>query len=279
MAGGELQAAVRAKVEAAEVHREPFPHVVVPGLLPGEFFRELSESIPPFDAAGEKGVKANLSLEKDMEGAPEAFRAAWTRLRDEVIRETVAPILAARLADDIRAKYGEVYSPEVADEIMDGGLVSTDGRIMLRKPGYTLEPHSDPARFAVTCLLYFTSAGDDASGALCLFEPERTPEVRHTSTYYPDREEGIQARLARVVPISQNLFVAFLNGFRSLHGVRVERGEEAVTRLAYQAHIVPRNDPRKRLGELLDRLHDPVARARWQAWADEEAGKPVAHVD
>jgi hypothetical protein len=271
MTDGELQAAVRQKVESAEIHRDPFPHVVVPDLLPEPFFRELSDAIPPLDAGG-KTVKGNLALEgDDFASAPERFRAPWGRLRDEAVRGAIAEVLASRLEPEIRAKYATVYSPEIADEIIAGGLVSTNGRIMLRKPGYTLAPHSDPARFAITCLLYFTAADADSSGALCLFKPDRTPEVRHTSTYYPDQEEGIGSELAKVIPISENLFVAFLNGFESLHGVRVERGDAGKPRLAYQAHILPKRDPRRPEAELLARLTDPAARKRWEAWAAEKA--------
>jgi hypothetical protein len=276
MDDGAVQAAVREKVEAAEIHRVPFPHVVIDDLVPVPFFRRLADSIPSFDAElSQKGIKANLSLETDFDEAPEEFRAAWGRLRDEIVPAAIVDVLARRLEDEIREKYAEVYSPEIADEIMAGGLVSTDGRIMLRKPGYTLQAHTDPARFAVTCLLYFTSAGDDSSGALCFFEPERTPEVRHTATYYPDREEGIGAKLAKVIPISENLFVAFLNGFRSLHGVRVERGKEAVPRLAFQTHILPRHDPRKQEAALVERLSDPGARTRWEAWMAEKRSAEV----
>ena len=46
----DVKQAVRAKVEKAELQVEPFPHVVVPDLLPEEAFRRLAESVPPLDA-------------------------------------------------------------------------------------------------------------------------------------------------------------------------------------------------------------------------------------
>lgn len=273
MGESDLQVAVRDKLESAELHAEPFPHLVIPDLLPEPFFQQLVETIPPLSAFSEKGVRANLYLERYFDRAPETFRAAWGRLRDEILRGPMAEVLARRLESEIREQYAAVYSPEIAEEIMAGGLEIPDGRLMLRKPGYTLRPHTDPARFAVTCLLYFTRAGDDSSGALCLFTPERTPEVRHTSAYYPRTEEGIRADLTKVIPISKNLFVAFLNGFRSLHGVRVERREAAIPRLAFQAHILPTQDPRRSDAEWLARLGDPVARMRWEDWLEKETAR------
>ena len=167
-----------------------------------------------------------------------------------------------------------VYAGGGANEVMSGGLVSNPGRIMARKPGYNLRPHSDSAHFAVTCLLYFTSAGEVNSGALCLYRPEREPELRHAGTYYAEREEGIGVELAESIPISGNLFVAFLNTPISLHGVRIKEGEAATgDRLAYQVHILPREDPRRTLDENLEKLEPGVPRSRWDSYLERRAEK------
>ena len=111
---------------------------------------------PVADFQPDDDIKSNLRIEdrnKYFARAPEEFRAVWGRLRDEVIQEVVAPVLTRRLEDDIRAKYAELFTPELAGGVMTGGLVSNPGRIMARKPGYNLRPHSDSAHFAVTCLL------------------------------------------------------------------------------------------------------------------------------
>jgi hypothetical protein len=269
----DLQTAVRAKVEAAEIDRDPFPHVVVPDLLPEDFFRGLAGSLPPLEAfeLSKNGLKANLTLDEDDEhfmAAPEGFRAAWGVLRDEVVRDTIAPVLIDRFEDEIREKYAALWSPELADELMADGLAASDGRIMARKEGYVLDPHSDAAHYAVTCLLYFATADDESSGALCLFRPERRPELRHVSTYYPEKEEGIAAELVKAIPIRENLFVSFVNGPESLHGVRIERREDASVRITYQTHIRPRHDLRKEAASLIGRLEDPAARGRWERYVE-----------
>lgn len=275
MRGTDLQEAVRAKVEGAELHREPFPHVVIPDLLPEPFFRELAESIPPLETfeQSKKGLKANLVLDDENPyfiATPEGFRDVWIRLRDEVARETFAPILVERLQSEIRAKYAALFSPEIADDAIAEGFGTTDGRIMARRPGYVLNPHTDSAHYAVTCLLYFTSAEDQSSGALCLFRPERTPELHHVSTYFPDREEGIGAELVKEIPIRENLFVAFLNGQASLHGLRVDRRDDdsQADRITYQCHIVLRHDLRPEVATLIERLPDPAARQRWERYVE-----------
>jgi hypothetical protein len=277
MAAEAMQAEIRAKVEAAEIHRDPFPHVVVEDLLPEPFFRELAATIPPLEyfKQAKNGRKADLPViatNKTFLETPEDFRATWGRLRDDVVHDTVAPVLAERLRDDVHDKFADLFSTEIADEVMGSDLVSSAGRIMLRKPGYKLGPHTDSAMYAITCLLYFTEAEQEESGALCLFRPERSPTLKHVSTYYPDEEEGIEAEVAKVIPIRENLFVAFVNGRHALHGVRVDPGQPSDHfRMTYQAHIVLEHDPRKQVPSYLenDRLADPDARERWQRYVDQ----------
>ena len=277
MAAGAVQTEVRAKVEAAEIHRDPFPHVVVEDLLPESLFQQLAETVPPIDyfKQARNGRKADLPIiptNKNFLAAPAEFQETWGRLRDAILRDTVAPVLADRFRADVHGKFADLLSPEIADEVMTGGLVSSAGRIMLRKPGYKLGPHTDSAMYAITCLLYFTEAEDESSGALCLFRPERRPELKHVSTYYPDEEEGIDVEVAKVIPIRGNLFVAFVNGRESLHGVRVDPDQPTNEfRMTYQSHIVLEHDPRKDVRAYLEdeRLGDPAARERWQRYVDE----------
>jgi hypothetical protein len=268
----ELQEVVRDKLETAEIHRDPFPHLVIPDLLPEPWFRRLADSVPPLETfeQSKNGIKADMPLDEDdphFAAAPADFRAAWSVLRDDLLRGTIAPVLRQRLEGEIREKYADLFSAELAERIMADGLDASPGRIMARRPGYDLRPHTDPAHFAVTCLLYFTAARDEASGALCLFRPERTPELHDVSTYYPDREEGIGAELVKTIPIRENLFVAFLNGRESLHGVHIERGSDAGIRLTHQAHVLPRHDIRLEAESFIPEL-DYAAGERGRRWVD-----------
>jgi hypothetical protein len=265
---------VRQKVERAEINTEPFPHLVVPDLLPEPFLRQLASSIPPVEQfeQSSRGLKFDLPLgEKNtfFQAASEEFKAPWRHLRDDVYRTVLAPMLVSRLERELREKYADAFSPELADEIMAGGLVSSDGRIMARRPGYHLKPHLDSAHFGITLLLYFTLGADESSGALCLFRPERIPEMWDVSTYYPERIEGIAVELAEEIPIRENLFVAFLNRRDALHGVRIDAADGSETiRMTYQAHILPRHDVRQDAESFVEDLADPAARKRWERYVE-----------
>lgn len=89
--------------------------------------------------------------------------------------------------------------------------------------------------------------------------------MKHASTYYPEKEEGIGVSLARKIPIVENLFVAFVNLPTSLHGLRVDKEQAAddFVRFVYQMHIVPRV---LKVGTLYERL-DEHHRDRWERFA------------
>jgi hypothetical protein len=267
---------VRTKVGEAPIYEEPFPHVAIPDLLRSDVFQALSGAIPK--PSSFKVGKSDLKLDLDITDSSPEFSAMpahaqrlWLGARDEIVRNTVAPLLGERFRSWLTEKYEFLFGPDVAADVLSHGMESTHGRIMGRRPGYALHPHLDSAHFGITCLLYFTSAGDADSGALCLYRPARKLEVKHASTYYPDRDEGVEVELAKTIPVRENLFVAFLNGPSALHGFRVEQGAAGADRLrfVYQAHLVPRDFE---IGRIYDRLSG-AERARWEQLMERRASK------
>ena len=127
---------------------------------------------------------------------------------------------------------------------------------MLRRPGYHLEPHLDPRRVMVTCLLYFARPGDDLSFGTQFFSVSEAPRIDQTKTFYP-RESGYTCTLEKTVPFAPNTAVAFLNAGAAAHGATIPETAPADTkRYAYQFYISP----------------DPAALA---AITGETAGDPV----
>ena len=212
-----------------------------------------------FDVEG-RGRKLELDIiesDRTFGALPEDTRSAWRGLRDTI--RSASAVLADRFGPEIRRKYTWLLGADLADEALAGGLTTTSGRIFGRAPGYKLDAHLDSSKFAVTCLLYFSNAATADEGALSLYRPERTPAVLHASTYYPEREEGIPVELVTTIPIRENLFVAFLNGPTSLHGLRRAPDTSLQWRFAYQCHIVLRNFD---IALVADRLGESE-RARW----------------
>jgi hypothetical protein len=231
---------------------EPFPHIVVDDFLSPTDLAALRGTFPPLEAfeAKGKGLKRDMAID-------DAAPTPWRALRDSL--RASAPTLSAQFEPALHEKYEWLLGREIAAEVLNRGFTTTDGRLMGRGRGYRLDAHLDSAHYGITCLLYFANAETAADGALCLCAPERTPEVRHASTYYPANAEGIPVTVSRVVSIAENRFVAFLNGPRSLHSVRRPADAAEEWRFAYQCHIVPDGfDIRQVAGRLR-----PEHYARW----------------
>jgi hypothetical protein len=252
------------RIRNAETEVEPFLHLCIHEAFDEEDFLAFKRALPSPEGFDLKG--RGLKLELDIVESGDAFKALpassqepLIRLR-ELFRQTVAPALVERFREVIEEKYRWLFGEEVARDILAAGLTTTNGRVMGRAPGYRLEPHLDSAHTAVTCLLYFSSIDDVDDGALCLFVPDRRPEVLTASTYYPEKAEGIASTLAKTIPIQENLLVAFVNGPTSLHGLRRSKTKPSLEwRLAYQCHLVPTGFA---LDSIASRL-SPERRARW----------------
>lgn len=156
--------AARERVANAQTVEEPFPHIVVDGLLPEQAFAELATAIPPAEyfKQGKSGTKLDLDVNDrgdEFLAAPGATQDAWRVARDQIFRDAVTPSLVERFGGTLQTKYEWLFGPEIAAEVIAGGFKSSNGRIMGRRPGYALDPHLDSAQFAVTCLWYLSSPG------------------------------------------------------------------------------------------------------------------------
>jgi hypothetical protein len=246
-------------VERGDIHSEPFPHLTLYPALAADDYAALKAAIPPIDRFahqnaykaelwGHHGVDALAALPVETERAIAAMRNA--------VREA-APALVAQFSDALLAKYQWLVGDEIAKEIAQGEWTTTNGRVMARAAGYVLKPHLDSAWYGITCLLYLTDAETKEEGALALYRPERVPDVRAAGTYYPRNAEGIRIKLAKVIPVKENLFVGFVMDRTSVHGVTRDTERAKGWRLAYQCHIVPAGHDVK-----------AITRQRWGGSAD-----------
>jgi hypothetical protein len=249
-------------LDTAPVSPEPFPHLELYPAVPESEFDSLRNALPAPDSFALKGK--GLKLELDIIDGYPAFDALAAAQRERLmeLRDTLqaaAGRLASRFAEPLQDKYAWLLGDSLAAEVTAAGWTTTHGRVMGRRAGYHLDPHMDSAHVGITCLLYFSEAMTPEDGALGLYRLERQPEVRDASTYYPLKEEGITSTLAKSIPIRPNLFVAFLNGPRSVHGFGRAAGASG-WRFVYQCHVLPRHF---RIDKVADRM-DQAHRARWE---------------
>jgi hypothetical protein len=246
----------------ATVHGDPFPHLTLYPALDEDAYRAVKAAVPAPEHFGQsgKGRKIDLDLAEkspSFGALPSSAKADLERLRDAV--RVAAPALAETFKDALVEKYRWLLGDSLAQEIAEAGWTTTNGRIMGRAPGYDLKPHLDSAHFGVTCLLYLSDAPTPEAGALALYKTERQPQVNATGTYYPEKAEGVHCELAKVVPVRENLFVAFVSGPNAVHGLTRDPATATGWRYAYQCHVIPAAHDIKAIGPRLE----PEFRSRW----------------
>lgn len=130
---------------------------------------------------------------------------------------------------------------------------------MLRRAGYHLDPHRDPKRALLTCLMYLARPKDSEAYGTQVFRVDGDREANYTETYYPG-QQGATCTLVKVVPFRPNTALIFLNS-RGAHGADIpESAPSDLERYAFQFYIGPD-------GEGLDPLIadlPPERRAMWR---------------
>ena len=146
-------------------------------------------------------------------------------------------------------------------------LHASDGRIMLRRPGYLLTPHRDPRWGFVTLLMYLAREGDDEAFGTQLYRVREDEEAPSSRVFY---FEPHRCELVKSVPFRANTFLAFLNS-SGAHGASIPADAQppCLERYLYQVRLGPTGPVIKRLLQLMP----PDRAALWAgAKVDRAAG-------
>jgi len=229
---------VAAAIARARVDTDPMPHLVVDGLLPRETYDALVDAIPPIELFSDQDDhKQNFKLHA-MDVVPEWTTTALSFMEDVIIPRLMVPGLLQKFDAHVRATYEKKYGATTGSQVTELPHIATAGRLMLRRPGYHLEPHLDPDRVVVTCLLYFARPGDDEAFGTSFYRIHGDPVINRRNTFFP-RNEGYACDLVKTAPFKPNTAVAFVNA-RGAHGAGIPTSAPKGTeRYAYQFYISP----------------------------------------
>jgi hypothetical protein len=254
---------IASALDVVSVDASPGPHLQIADLLPQELYEELLASIPPAESfAVADRTKANFDPDKAPEASPE-LRATWTWFHDEIIDALVKPRLMDVFAPWLTSSYHEVFGRELGDEALALKHHALSGRLMLRRPGYRLQPHRDMKIAAMTGLVYFARPGDSPDHGTELYRVENDRPAPFMKTYYPEAH-GAQAALARTVPFRPNSALVFMNVPGMAHGAHIPADATQSERYAYQFYVGP---SKSKLARLVRRL-PPEAASAWSDLSD-----------
>jgi hypothetical protein len=233
-----VDAQVRRAVASARTETDPSVHVVINDLTPEDTYRALIDGIPPRIFFSQRDdAKQNLKLSQ-LDVAPERTLETLAFIEQQLIPQMMVPALLKKFEPHIRDFYLREYGSERGPRLAAIPHEATGGRLMLRRPGYHLDPHLDPKRVVFTCLIYFARPGDSEAYGTSFYRINGTPKIDRTSTFYPE-SQGLKCDVVKMVPFKANSAVAFLN-YGGAHGADIPRTAPKDTeRYAYQFYVSP----------------------------------------
>jgi hypothetical protein len=223
----------------ASVNTDPFPHLVIEGLLPAGFYDRIIDALPPRDFWRPSG-KSRDNWEVWSDVGPWPTEITWRFVEERVVDGILKPLLLRAFGEHLECFWRTAHA-------MDGATVryrADEGRLQRRRKGYQLRPHLDPSHAALTGLLYLARPGDDPSYGTSLYRASAPLPAERDGIYYPE-QHGIAVEHAATVPFRPNTMLVWMTSLGA-HGADLtgESVPKKVERYTYQVQFVTSCDER-----------------------------------
>ena len=258
----QIAAHVRHAVSAAPIHTDPFPHVVVDKWLPRDIYDTVIRALPPAVFFADRD-QSRQRLIVPFGLAPDYSQRVWRFVAHTIVGGMLEQVLTDKFLPVIR-EYVRSFCPDMPDDV-DLSLHASNGRIMLRRPGYVITPHRDPKWGFLTCLVYLVRPGDNEAHGTQLYRVKGDEEAPSGKPFYV--EDG-RCELVKSVPFRANSMLVFLNS-TGAHGASIPADAQPadLERYLYQFRLGPTS---RAISELLARMPEG-RRANWAGAKSEKA--------
>jgi hypothetical protein len=178
--------------------------------------------------------------------APAYGRRAWRFMTDVLVPDFIMPAVVEKFRESID-EWIHTHWPQLGLE--DVELANSDGRVMLRRRGYTILPHRDPKWGFITCLLYLARPQDSDSWGTQLYEVEQDEEAHGDAPHWID---AAKCRQVADVSFRANRLLIFVNSYGA-HGASIPADAEPadLERYMYQFRMGPSTAAIEKLMSLL----------------------------
>src|SRR5215470_10621303 len=239
-----IKAHINAAFDVSPLEIDPYPHMVVQNWLPDDVYERVVDAMPAsiffaHDRDQHWAVPSGV--------APLYSRQVWAFVANRIVGEMLYEALNRKFQDTI-CRYVRSFVPTLPRDI-DLSLHPSDGRIMLRRPGYNLAPHRDPKWGFVTGIVYLAREGDNETHGTQIYRVRDDAEAPTSRVYYPEPEK---CELVKDVPFRANTMLAFLNS-EGAHGASIPLDAQPpdLERYIYQFRLGPTGKVIKRLTDLM----------------------------
>jgi hypothetical protein len=227
---------IQVVVSRAALHLDPFPHCVVDDLFSNVYYDALVEGIPPVELFSDRPVNKQ-QLHVPLDFAPKYSRVVWAHMADVAVARLLTPAIVDKFREPL-TDWLHVHFPALGgDPLAAVELNGSDGRIMLRRPGYKIPPHRDPKWGFITCLLYLARPGDDSRWGTQLFRVDADQEARGGAPHWVPEE---RCQWVADVDFIPNRALIFLNS-TGAHGASISANAQPadLERYTYQFRVGP----------------------------------------
>lgn len=228
----EIASHINRSISNAVLLTDPCPHAVIDDVLPSNIYTAICSDMPPLEfwRQGQPG-RYNWTIGEDT--APLAHEAAWSFMNNVIAQTIVVPALVNKFDQHCAPPAQKIGANKSGASGVEYNM--SDGRLMLRGPGYSLEPHVDPRRSILTVLMYMgTSNGSEDYGTK-LFTSDCAIPLKYSGIYYPLRE-GVSCKLAKSIPCRPNSMLVFSSRL-GIHGADIPSDTQPPTLTRHTYHF------------------------------------------
>jgi len=222
-------------VRSAEIRPDPFPHIVVDGIFPEQYYEELLSNLPPVSSLSIPVAFGMMKIGEDdatFQSMPESARQFWIEF-DQKVKPSICEALLERYllyaAEKLSLIFGE-EAEHLKSQLEPKEFRSVRGIVQCRITGARMGAHVDKATSLFTYLFYF--APDDSLrpfGTIFYKAQDRASLLERyrancgIRAWFPEAGE-LDLRPQPPLEFGRNRLVSYVNLPYSLHGAATDAG-------------------------------------------------------
>jgi hypothetical protein len=216
------------RLRSARVEADPFPHYVLEGVFPEDYYRQLLRHLPGSSIYDNLYEVTDLKLDHFRHRYQRDLNEGWTSALPEPLQSFWNSFnqwfLSPELAQAVLESFAGPLKPRIGDQ-SSWPAVSVEAQFIRHRAGYFLGPHSDLYTKLVVLLLYLAPDANNEGLGTSLYRPKIEGFSCPDSKHYPF-DDFIRVKTA---PYKPNSLLAFVRSDISFHGLEPLTEQDVAT--------------------------------------------------